>query len=162
MSHLEDLIREYYEWQGFIVRRNIKVGRLGHGGWEGELDIVAYHPISGELLHLEPSIAALPWSKRESRFAKKFTAGRKYIFSDVFPWLDNSINLRQIAVLISRGTRTEIAGGELITIDELAKEIRDKLKELGKMSSSAIPEQFPLLRTIQLIVSGYSRKPENV
>jgi len=41
VSHLEDLLCEYYEWQGYIVRRNIKVGRLGHGGWEGELDLVA-------------------------------------------------------------------------------------------------------------------------
>jgi hypothetical protein len=46
MSHLEDLLCEYYQWQGYIVRRNIKVGRLDHGGWEGELDIVAYHPVT--------------------------------------------------------------------------------------------------------------------
>src|SRR5882672_2600591 len=58
VSHLEDLLCEYYEWQGYIVRRNIKVGRLGHGGWEGELDIVAYHPKSNHLVHLEPSLDA--------------------------------------------------------------------------------------------------------
>jgi len=49
VSHLEDLLCEYYEWQGYIVRRNIKVGRLGHGGWEGELDIV------------ELPVAVTPW-----------------------------------------------------------------------------------------------------
>ncbi len=31
MSHLEDLLCEYYDWQGYIVRRNVKVGRLGQG-----------------------------------------------------------------------------------------------------------------------------------
>jgi hypothetical protein len=43
MSHLETLIAEYPDWQGFLVKRNTKVGRLGHGGWETELDIVGYH-----------------------------------------------------------------------------------------------------------------------
>lgn len=77
MTHLENLLYQYYDWQGYIVRRNIKVGRLKHGGWEGELDIVAYHPNNNELLHLEPSIDADSWGTREERFEKKFAAGRK-------------------------------------------------------------------------------------
>ena len=159
MSHLEQLIREFYEWQGYVVRSNIKVGRLSHGGWEGELDIVAYHPQSGELLHIEPSIDALSWTKREAKFAKKFKAGRKYIFSDVFPWLDPSMKLRQRAVLTAGETRNELAGGEVITIDKLAEDIRARIKEEGRMATGAIPEQFPLLRTIQLLTSGYGRAP---
>jgi hypothetical protein len=135
------------------------VGRLSHGGWEGELDIVAYHPQSGELLHIEPSIDALSWTKREAKFAKKFKAGRKYIFSDVFPWLDPSMKLRQIAVLTAGETRNELAGGEVITIDKLAEDIRARIKEEGRMATGAIPEQFPLLRTIQLLTSGYGRAP---
>lgn len=159
MSHLEDLIREFYEWQGYVVRSNIKVGRLSHGGWEGELDVVAYHPQSKTLLHLEPSIDALSWDRRETKFDKKFSAGRKYIFSEVFPWLDTSIELRQIAVLTSGESREELAGGEVITIDTLAEEIRERVKQEGKMVSGAIPEQYPLLRTIQLLTSGYGRAP---
>jgi len=64
MSHLEDPIYEFYEWRGYIVRRNIKVGKLHHGGWAGELDIVAYHPEHRNLVHLEPSIDAESLSKR--------------------------------------------------------------------------------------------------
>jgi hypothetical protein len=30
MSHLEDLIAEYYDWQGYVVKRNIRVGKLVH------------------------------------------------------------------------------------------------------------------------------------
>src|SRR6266545_1467343 len=103
MSHLEDLLCEYYEWQGYIVRRNIKVGRLKHGGWESELDVIAYHPKSRDLIHLEPSIDALPWSLREQRFKKKFLAGQKYIFRDVLPWLDQATHLKQVAILIAAG-----------------------------------------------------------
>ncbi len=87
MSHLENLLHEYYLWQGYTVSRNKKVGRLTHGGYEGELDIVAYHPATRHLLHLEPSIDGHSWSTRESRDQKKFLAGKKYIFTDVFPWL---------------------------------------------------------------------------
>jgi hypothetical protein len=28
MSHLENLIAEYYDWKGYLVKRNIKVGKL--------------------------------------------------------------------------------------------------------------------------------------
>jgi len=55
MSHLEALIAEYYDWKGYLVKRNIKVGRLKHGGWEMELDVVAYDPNTKHLIHLEPS-----------------------------------------------------------------------------------------------------------
>jgi hypothetical protein len=161
MSHLEDLLNEYYEWQGYIVRRNVKVGRLGHGGWEGELDIVAYHPKSHDLVHLEPSIDGDPWVKRERRFAKKFQAGLKYIFPDVFPWLDPSTPLKQTAVLVSTGAKRRTLGrAEVRSIDEFVKEIRGKIAHEGKMASAAVPEQYRLLRTIQLVESGYYKRLE--
>ena len=74
MSHLEDLITEYYDWKGYLVKRNIKVGRLSHGGWEMELDVIAFDPRTGHLIHMGPSIDAHSWAVREERFAKKFNA----------------------------------------------------------------------------------------
>lgn len=160
MSHLEDLLCEYYQWQGYIIRRNIKVGRLKHGGWEGELDIVAYHPTTYHLIHLEPSLDGHSWSRREERFAKKFEAGRKYIFEDVFPWLDSKTVLEQVAVLVSRTvSRSQLAGGKIKTVDEVAQAICERVAQEGRMSSRAISEQFPLLRTIQLVASGYYHEP---
>jgi hypothetical protein len=157
MRHLESLIAEYLDWQGFIVKRNIKVGRLAHGGWEMELDIVGYHPRSGALVHYEPSIDALSWERREARYIKKFEAGRRYIYSDrLFSWLSPETPLKQIAVLVShpRG-RDHIAGGLLISVDELMAEIRTAIVQCGVMSRNAVPEQYPLLRTIQLTHVGY-------
>ena len=120
MSHLEKLIYQYYEWKGYIVRRNVKVGRLGHGGWECELDIVGYRHQSNHLVHVEPSVDAHSWVKREERFKKKFRAGRKYIHSEVFPWLDKSVEVEQIAVLVSPGTgRDKLAGGKIVSIDQM-------------------------------------------
>lgn len=158
MSHLEELLYQYYDWKRYIVRRNINVGRLSHGGWEGELDIVAYHPETDDLIHLEPSVDAHSWEKREFRFKKKFNAGKKYIFKDVFPWLDPSTRLTQIAVLISCAQdRKTLAGGKIVTIDAMMSTIKKEIKAQGVMGKSAIPEQYGLLRTIQMTICGYYR-----
>ena len=156
MSHLEDLIAEYYDWQGYLVKRNVKVGKLAHGGWEMELDVVAYDPHGKHLIHLEPSIDAHSWATREQRFLKKFGAGEKYIFADVFTWLGIDTPIDRVAILISHPKgRNSVAGARIQSIDELASEIRSKISSRGIMAKNAIPEQYPLLRTIQLLLCGY-------
>lgn len=156
MSHLENLIAEYYDWKGYLIKRNIKVGKLNHGGWKMELDVIAFDPHSGHLIHLEPSIDAHSWAKREERFTKKFGSAKKYIFSEVFTWLDPNTVIEQVAVLISHPKgRDELAGAKIISIDELVAEIRQKIIECGIVSKNAIPEQYSLLRTLQLSHNGY-------
>lgn len=158
MSHLEDLIVEYYDWKGYLVKRNIKVGRLAHGGWEMELDVIAYNPHTHHLAHLEPSLDADSWQKREERFAKTFSAGRKYIFKDIFTWLDQGTPIEQIAILVSHPKdRDLLAGAKIKSIDELVAETRDEIKRQGIMAKKAISEQYPLLRTIQMFHNGYHR-----
>jgi hypothetical protein len=156
MRHLEALISEYLEWQGYFIRRNTKVGRLAHGGWEMELDVVGFHPKTEDLVHYEPSIDAYSWSNRETRYTKKFAAGKKYIFSELFPWLAGTTPLRQVAVFVSHPKgRDVIAGGTIISIDELMAEIRAKVVLKGPMVRNAVSEQYPLLRTIQMSHVGY-------
>jgi len=156
MTHLETLIAEYLDWQGFLVMRNRKVGRLKHGGWEMELDIIGYRPESNQLVHYEPSLDSKPWFNRESRYDKKFRAGRKYILKELFPWLKPAPRLQQFAVFpMHPKNRNKIAGGSVISIDELMAKIRERVLTHGKMSKNAIPEQYPLLRTLQLSHCGY-------
>lgn len=158
MSHLEALVAEYLEWQGYFIRRNTKVGRRHKGGWEMELDVVGFHPQTQHLVHYEPSLDAHSWEQRETRFKKKFEAGHKYILVDLFPWLPSDHTLEQVAVLISHPKgRDRLAGGALISVDELMAKIREKVVAAGPMNKNAIPEQYPLLRTIQLSHAGYAR-----
>lgn len=158
MSHLETLIVEYLDWQGYLVRRNIKVGRLKHGGWEMELDVIGYHPHNGDLVHYEPSVDAHSWEMREARYIKKFTAARKLIFSEVFSWLPPETPLRQIAVFPSHPQgRDTIAGGHIVSIDEFISEVRSKVIKCGVARSNAIPEIYPFLRVLQLSHCGYNR-----
>ena len=92
----------------------------------------------------------------ERRFAKKFEAGRKYIFTEVFPWLSPETPLRQYCVLVRHPrNRSSLAGGTIISIDELMRCIKDEISQSGIMAKSAVPEQYRLLRTVQLTVSGY-------
>jgi hypothetical protein len=35
MNYIEQLISEWYEYKGYYVRRNIKVGRRKSGGYDG-------------------------------------------------------------------------------------------------------------------------------
>jgi hypothetical protein len=79
MNFLEQLVSGWYEFQGYFVRRNVRVGIRPGGGYEGELDVVALHPGEKRLLHIEPSMDANSWEDRERRFAAKFEIGRKYI-----------------------------------------------------------------------------------
>ena len=63
MNHLEALVAEYLMWQGFLIRHNVKVSRLNHGGWAAELDVVGFHPGDGRLIHYEPSLDSNLWKK---------------------------------------------------------------------------------------------------
>ena len=74
----------------------------------------------------------------------------------VFTWLDPKTPVEQIAVLVSRPKGWDtLAGGKIVSIDEFIFEIKQKIKDRGIAAKSAIPEQYPLLRTIQLVENGY-------
>lgn len=103
-EHLEDLIAEHLDWLGYVVKRNVLVGKRANGGWEMELDIIAYHPSLTKVVHVEPSLDAHTWARREERFRKKFEAGKRFAFAEVFPWLEESaISFEQLAIVTSRG-----------------------------------------------------------
>jgi hypothetical protein len=159
VTHLEQLISEYYDWKGFLVKQNVKVGRRGAGGWDMELDVVAYHPHDNRLVHVEASLDAHSWERREERYAKKFTTGEKYILKEVFTWLPEATTIERVAIFPSApAERTHIAGARLRSIDGFVKEVRDEILAGKVMAKDAIPEQYPLLRTMQLTLLGYHRR----
>ena len=158
MSHLEELLTEYYQWLGHVVKCGALVGKRAKGGWEMELDVVTYDPSTNQVFHIEPSLDAHSWAERERRFTKKFEAGRKYILQDVFPWLPPFTRINQRAVLVSAGEhRRTLAGAAVQTVDEMIAEIREVVSCRGIASKAAISEHYPLLRTIQFVVCGYYR-----
>jgi hypothetical protein len=150
-NHLEQLIAEWYEFQGYFVRRNVNVGKRAGGGYECELDIVAFHPQKQKLVQIEPSLDASSWAVREERYKKKFKAGRKHI-PQLFSGITLPDKIEQIAVFVfaSKKNHPTLAGGKVLLVQDILKEIVDDVTQRA-VNKNAIPEQFPLLRTIQFI-----------
>lgn len=150
-NYLEQFLAEWYEYQGYFIRRNVWVGKREKGGYECELDIVAFHPGKKHLLQVEPSSDADSWAKREERYARKFLAGRKYI-PELFKDFEARGPIDQIAVFVSasKQNRQSLAGGRIVLASEILVDI---LKELRSSSifSSAVSEQYPILRTLQFV-----------
>lgn len=157
MNHLETLIAEYLDWRGYLVRRNTKVGRLPHGGWAMELDVVGYNPHTEHLVHYEPSIDGRAWATREDRFALKFNQGREHILPELFSWLPQETPIEQIAICVTHPkNRDTVGGGRLQSLDEFVAEVRSAVIKSGAANQNAISETYPLLRTLQLTHCGYN------
>ena len=142
---------EWYEYQGYFIRRNVWVGKRPKGGYECELDIVAFHPGKKHLVQIEPSMDAASWAERERRYKKKFIAGRKHI-PELFKGLEIPTSIEQIALLVfaSKQNRETLADGKLIVASELLADIFTDLKS-SSIYSKAIPEQYPILRALQFV-----------
>jgi hypothetical protein len=157
MNHLESLIAEYLDWQGYLVRRNTKVGRLPRGGWAMELDVVGYNPHTKHLVHYEPSVDGHAWAIREERFTLKFGQARMHILSELFSWLPKDTSIDQIAICVTHPQgRDTVGGGRLQSLDEFVAEVRSAVIKSGTANRNAISETYPLLRTLQLTHCGYN------
>jgi hypothetical protein len=153
VNFLEQLTAEWFEYRGYFVRRNVKVGKRKKGGHECELDVVAYHPEKKHLVHIEPSTDASSWEMREKRYQKKFDAGRKYI-PEMFPGLLNrDAKPEQIALMVfaPRTRERSLAGGRVMHVSAFLGEIVQYFKGFSMMSAG-VPEGFPILRTLQFVV----------
>ncbi len=150
MEYLEQLLAEWYEYQGYFVRRDLWVGLEDNGSYECELDLVAFHPTKNHLVHIEPCMDLLDWKQREEHFRLKFAAGKKYLHRMFV--CQPTAGIDQIAVLVSvdKDRRPGIAGARIVLMPELLGEIFAQLAPQSIMSNP-IPEQWPLLRTLQFV-----------
>ena len=156
-NHLESLVAEWYELRGYFVRRNVQVGKRPTGGYECELDVVAFHPEQRSLVQIEPSLDTQAWAKREDRYSKKFEAGRLYI-PGLFPGMAIPEHIDQIALFVyGGGKRKPIAGGRVVFIRDFMEEIRAGIRD-RKVAKAAIPQRFPLLRTLQFAAQYWEKQ----
>jgi len=148
-NFLEQLVAEWYEFQGYFVRRNVNVGKRLNGGYASELDVVAFNPKTQHLVHVEPSMDCYSWEKREKRFAAKFKAGKEHIPA-LFPSFKKLPEIEQMAVLVygSEISHSKIGGGRIVLIKDLMNEIRENLAA-REVRNAAVPEQYVILRGLQ-------------
>jgi hypothetical protein len=128
----------------------VKVGKRKKGGWDGELDVIGFHPARRHLLHVECCIDPANWETRETKFARKFAMGREHA-RNFFQEMQLPATLDQVVVhgfAAGPDRHRELGGGRLMTSQELVAEIMN-----GIPSSSwknAVPEGYPLIRTLQI------------
>ena len=155
-NFLDQLTAEWYEYRGYFVRRNVPVGRRARG-YDCELDIVAYNPVSNRLAHIEPSMDAESWETRERRFRRKFEAGRKHI-PGLFPGITLPAEIEQIAILMSasKANHPKVGGAKVLLAADLVRDIMEDLSE-KKMASGSVPEHHTMLRALQFVVEFRNR-----
>jgi hypothetical protein len=151
VNFLEEIVAEWYEYTGYIIRRNDRVGKRKEGGHEGELDVIAFNPQTQHLVHIETSMDSSSWPYRENRFKKKFDIGSRYIKS-LFNGLDLPNNIEKIVILAigSRNTHKEIGMGRIIFIEQFISTILKELRDISYLKR-IVPEKYPILRTLQII-----------
>lgn len=156
MNFLEQLVAEWYDFQGYFVRTNIKIGKRKGGGYEGEIDVMAFDPKSKTLFHLEASGGADSWRERQDNFKKKFGIATKH-YKAIFDFEFDKV--RKIAIVSFSKPKSFVDFGgdvELVSIPELMTQITKRMKELDPMKK-AVPEGYPLLRAIQFAVWALSK-----
>ena len=149
MNFLEQLAAEWYECQGYFVRTNAKANRRSKGGWDNELDVLAFNPGTKELVHLETSWDALTWEGRKTRFLTK-----KFVFTDLqYAELvghpPSKITKRAI-VGTSKASPGSLWGKDIhvTTVPTFVAEIAAWLRPKHPLRD-VIPENFPRLRALQ-------------
>jgi hypothetical protein len=149
MNHLEQLVTEWLQFNGYFVRTSVLVGRRDQGGFEGELDVIGFHPAKNHFIHVECSLDALSDEKRQVRFKEKFDRGLRFRDA-IFEGLALPQELEQVAVLqVTRVKERKVGGVRAVTVRDLIHEISDRLASMPPLRN-AVPSNFPLLRTLQL------------
>ncbi|MBS0384573.1 MAG: hypothetical protein JSS00_04405 [Proteobacteria bacterium] len=158
MNHLEQLVREWLTYRGYLVQGPVLVGPRKSGGYEGELDVLGLNLATCHFVHVECSLDALSWDQREVRFAGKFERGRRFARAH-FPFAPTDLPLDQVALLhFASPSDRRIGGARLVTGRAFVQEI---LAGLDGTSSAtlAVPSHLPLIRTLQLAKEAYAGQP---
>lgn len=153
MNFLEQLAAEWYATQGYFVRTNAKANRRAQGGWGNELDVLAFKPGTGELVHLETSWDALTWDGRKDRFITK-----KFVFSleeyeQLIGLRPSSVRKRAVVGTSVTCPETSWAGDiEVVTVPRFVAEICAGLKGRHPLRD-IVPETYPRLRAMQFAMA---------
>ena len=154
MNFLEQLVAEWYEYAGYFVRSNVRARKRAEGGWDAELDVLAYDPSNGTLLHVETSGDASSWAERKRRFLTKKFMLRREEYEAILGCKVSKI--RKIAVVgYVRSTKVDLNWGkdiEVVLIPDLMTQIAGKLRSQNPMQE-AVPEGFPILRAVQTVLA---------
>ena len=150
MNFLEQLAAEWYSYNSYFVQTNVRFGPRKQGGYEGEMDVVAFHPKNKVLVHIETSTDAYSWETRKRHFKSKFTRAQKY-YPQLFDFGYTSVE--KIAIVGFRKNPPEkVSFGNdivILTAPAFINKINERLKHMSPLKQ-AVPEHWPLIRVLQI------------
>jgi len=165
LNFLEQLVSEWYSFLEFDVKTNVRYGKRPKGGFEKEMDVVAFDKKDGILFHIETSTDAEPWDARRERFRKKFEIPETY-YKTLFPYQRIE---RIVVVGLARPRKTPDFGSgiKVLSVPEFMREIAGRLRQMNPLRE-AVPEKYPLLRAVQFGIRtggclgfvGFTGEPE--
>ena len=153
MNFLEQLAAEWFEYIGYFVRTNVRARKRAAGGWDMELDVLAYQPSDNSLLHVETSGDADSWAERKLRFLDKKFVLSKSEYEEILQTPISDIS--QLAIVgWAKSPKYDLDWGkgiEVLTVPMFLERITTQLRNRNFMSES-VPEGYPILRTIQMVL----------
>lgn len=154
MNFLEQVASEWYAIQGYFVRTNVRANRRPNGGWDNELDVLAYDPKTKELVHIETSWDALKWGSRKKRFTEKkfvFSASQYAVLVGEKP---NTIRKRAVVGTSQKPAPERFWNNdiEVTTVPNFILEVSNGICDRHPMRD-IIPETYPCLRSMQFVLA---------
>lgn len=104
-NFLEQLVAEWFEYQNYFIRRGVRVGKRSLGGYDGELEVVAFRAAPRRIVHIETSTDGDSWAKREERLERKFATGRKHIPALFKGYSVQSNEIEQLGIFVFGSTK---------------------------------------------------------
>ncbi len=153
MNFLEQLAAEWYAYNGYFVLTNRKYGEPEGGGFEGEVDVLAFHAHKREFLHIETSSDASSWANRKQKFRRQFAKAKRYYRN----WLPCKVSEVKKIAIVGFALNPKVLPdyfGDGISIQSVPDFVAKITATLAKRKpmEEAVPEGFPLLRAIQFAV----------
>ncbi len=159
-NFLEELIYEYLDFKGCFVKRNIKLRKRKKGGFDREIDILALDTRNCIVYHIETSFATnKSWDQTIEDFKRKKFDIKKKEYAQLVGLKTNKIQIIKVAILLNvpkqkeeRNRFKKETKSILYSVEEIIKEIKEYITSCFENPlKEAIPEKYPLLRTIQFI-----------
>lgn len=154
MNYLEELVAEYevYLEKNFI-RRNIQIIKENR---KGEMDVLSYNIQNNVITHYETSSHFSNWEGEFKKFKKKFDWKDKTYYKILR--LKQKCKIKKIAITsFAKKENQEVndlffkkTNAKLFSVPVFIKIVRDEVKKI--VHPITVPEQFPILRTIQNII----------
>jgi hypothetical protein len=94
-NFLEKLVAQWYDYQGYMTKRNLYFGTGGSGGKASDIDVLAFDPFKNKAVHIEAATLGDSYEETGKKHKKKFEKAKNY-YKDYVPVDPNSVEPKSL------------------------------------------------------------------